>query len=63
LTDVSVIDVAIGFVADRSIEQLKRSSSSSNEDENEESNEPDYSVNRNELEEGQEGTNGRGDNE
>jgi hypothetical protein len=55
--------VAIGFVSDRSIEQLKRSSSSSNEDENEESNEPDYSVNRNELEEGQEGTNGRGDNE
>jgi hypothetical protein len=55
--------VIIGFVADRSIEQLKRSSCSSNEDENEESSELDYSENRNGLEEGQVGTNGRGDNE
>lgn len=55
--------MVIEFVADRSIEQLKRSSCSSNEDENEESSEPDYSENRNGLEERQEGTNGRGDNE
>jgi hypothetical protein len=52
--------VVIEFVADRSIEQLKRSSCSSNEDENEESSEPDYSENRNGPEERQEGTNGRG---
>jgi hypothetical protein len=42
LTNATVVDDAIRFVSDRSREQLKSSSSNSNESDKEESKEPDY---------------------
>jgi predicted transcriptional regulator len=54
LTNATVVDDAIRFVSDRSKENLKPPSSSSDEGNKEESNEPDYDEDQNQLEEEQE---------
>ncbi|MFL6424380.1 MAG: hypothetical protein ACJ71R_12415, partial [Nitrososphaeraceae archaeon] len=53
LTNATVVDDAIRFVSQKSKENLKPPSSSSDEDENE-SNEPDYAEDEDQLEEEQE---------
>jgi hypothetical protein len=53
LTNATIVDDAIRFVSEKSKENFRPPSSSSNEDENE-SNEPDYNEDKDQLEEEQE---------
>src|SRR5919201_3593205 len=54
LTNATVVDDAIRFVAGRFRDKAKSSSSNGNEDEKEESNEPDYDEDKDQLDEEQE---------
>ena len=58
LTNAPVVDDAIRFVAQKSSEKIKASSGNSNEPGKEESNEPDYDEDKDQLEEEQEGHTG-----
>jgi predicted transcriptional regulator len=58
LTNATVVDDAIRFVAQKSNEKIKASSGNSNEHGKEESNEPDYDEDKDQLEEEQEGHTG-----
>ncbi|MFL6361799.1 MAG: hypothetical protein ACJ72V_20995, partial [Nitrososphaeraceae archaeon] len=55
LTNATVVDDAIRFVSQKSKENLEPPSNSCDEDENE-SNEPDYNEDKDQLEEQEEGT-------
>jgi hypothetical protein len=54
LTNATVVDDAIRFVYQKSINKVESSSCNSNEDDNDKSNEPDYNEDKDQLEEEQE---------